>query len=108
MKSIWFALSLILVTSLNAQDKKDLDLQSIWGSPIFRPDYVSGLRSMNDGVHYTTLNNDRGGLQTIIQYSYENKNEEKIVVSTSDLESPKGPFRIDGYQFSPDEKLLML
>ncbi|UTW62678.1 S9 family peptidase [bacterium SCSIO 12741] len=108
MKSIWFALSLILVGSLTAQDKKDLDLKSIWGSPMFRPDYVSGLRSMNDGVHYTTLNNDRGGLQTIVQYSYEKQNEEKILVRTADLESTKGPFRIDGYQFSADEKLMLL
>ena len=45
----------------NAKEK--ITLEQIWASGMFRSESVYGLKSMNDGVHYTLLDNDRGSTQ---------------------------------------------
>tara|TARA_Y100000385_G_scaffold291989_1_gene375463 strand:+ start:58773 stop:60815 length:2043 start_codon:yes stop_codon:yes gene_type:complete len=65
---------------------------------------------MNDGVHYTLLDNDRGSTQKINQYAYATGELVKTIVdlSTVEVSELKGaPFRVDGYSFSSDEQKLL-
>lgn len=110
-----FSIGLLLfigATTFAQSDKKEnISLEQIWASGMLRPDYVYGLNSMNDGVHYTLLENDRGGAQKINQYAYATGELVKTILdlSTVQLEETKGvPLKIDGYSFSSDESKLML
>ena len=58
-------LSLLISCCTLAQAQNSITLKDIWASGKFRPEYVYGLRSMNDGLNYTELSNDRGGEKTI-------------------------------------------
>jgi len=112
MKGIAFVIltALNVVSFAQTDSKKEITLEQIWASGMFQPDYVYGLNSMNDGVHYTLLDSDRGSSQKINQYSYETGKLVKTVVdlSTIELTETKGaPFKIDGYSFSSDEKKLL-
>ena len=92
----------------NAQKK--ITLEQIWASGMFQPESVYGLKSMNDGVHYTLLDNDRGSTQKINQYAYATGELVKSIVDLSiiELAETKGaPFKVDGYSFSSDEKKIL-
>ena len=92
----------------NAQKK--ITLEQIWASGMFQPESVYGLKSMNDGVHYTLLDNDRGSTQKINQYAYATGELVKTIVDLSiiELAETKGaPFKVDGYSFSSDEKKIL-
>jgi dipeptidyl-peptidase-4 len=92
----------------NAQEK--ITLEQIWASGMFQPESVYGLKSMNDGVHYTLLDNDRGSTQKINQYAYATGELVGSIVDLSiiELAETKGaPFKVDGYSFSSDEKKIL-
>ena len=96
----------------NAQStpKEKITLEQIWASGMFQPEYVYGLKSMNDGVHYTLLDSDRGSTQKINQYAYSTGKLVKTLVDLSTISIPEAkgaPFKVDGYSFSSDEKKLL-
>ena len=55
----------LLCISIPAISQKKIELQDIVSNPIFTQKTISGLRSMNDGMNYTTL--DEGN--KIVKYS---------------------------------------
>lgn len=92
-------------TKLNG---KELTNQLIWYSPEFRMNYVSGVRSMNDGKHFTSLNYEEGNT-VINKYSYASYEKIGTVVSSADLKDEDGKsIEISDYQFSADEKMLLI
>lgn len=94
-------------TSIFAQN--NITLEDIWSKGTFRTDYVYGLRSMNDGLHYTTLDRDRGG-QVINKYSYKTGDLVEPILQSIVLtpdESGK-PLNIESYSFSADETKLLI
>ena len=96
----------------NAQStpKEKITLEQIWATGMFQPEYVYGLKSMNDGVHYTLLDSDRGSTQKINQYAYSTGKLVKTLVDLSTISIPEAkgaPFKVDGYSFSSDEKKLL-
>jgi len=95
-----------LVLSISAQE---LTLEDIWKSGKYRQKSVYGLRSMNDGKHYTTLDRGENG-PTINKYSYETGALVETIYSSSDLKtalnSEEASF--ESYKFSKDEKMLLL
>ena len=110
LKSLLLTFFMIISIWHNALAQEKITLKQIWASGMFQPEYVYGLKSMNDGVHYTLLDNDRGSTQKINQYAYATGELLKTIVdlSTITLEETKGaPFRVDGYSFSSNEKKLL-
>ncbi len=67
---------------------------------VFEPRTVRGVRSMNDGAHYTTLDDGK-----ILEFSYET-GEQTAVVFDGKLQQPKLSF--SDYEFSPDERFILL
>jgi dipeptidyl-peptidase 4 len=100
-------LAILFPTAADAQ--KQLTNRDIWASPVFSVDLVGGLVSMNDGQHYTVLDETEAGL-VIDQYAYRTGQKVSTVVEGAAL-VPAGarePIAIDGYSFSGDEKKLMI
>ena len=109
-KIILLTISTLALTITNSYGQEKISLEQIWSSGMFQPDNVYGLKSMNDGVHYTLLDSERGSNQKINQYSYVTGELVKTLVdlSTIDILETKGaPFKVDGYSFSSDEKKLL-
>jgi len=88
--------------------QKQLSNRDIWASPIFSAEMVGGLASMNDGLHYTVLDESEAGL-VLDQYAYRTGQKVATLVDGATL-IPAGqrePIAIEGYSFSGDEKKLL-
>jgi dipeptidyl-peptidase-4 len=106
-----FSISLILLLltaySIEAQ-KAEITLQKIWKSGEFAARGVSGISSMNDGLHYTSdvRNQD---IQYIIRYAYADGNAVDTLFSSKGLKTFDGkPFNFSSYEFNNDESRLIL
>ena len=103
MRNILIITSLLFIIPVFGQEKLTNEL--IWHSREFRGGYVSGLNSMNDGVHYTQLDYDRKSKSfNLNKYAYATGEKIESIVSTADLE---GVDAIDDYEFSADETKLL-
>lgn len=93
----------IISTTLSAQNSQKITLEDIFVKGTFRAQSVYGLRSMNDGVHYTTMENGK----QIVKYSYETGNQVEVLFDISKVEdAPISSFK--SYEFSSDEKQILL
>ena len=78
----------------------------IWYSGEFRSEYVSGVRSMNDGKHYTSLEQSDMG-SSIVKYAYASGAAvDTIATSLSVFSDASQSF--NDYEFSADESNLLL
>lgn len=83
---------------------KEFSLKEIWGSPTFRPSFVMGGMSMNDGLHYTELEQVEEGL-VLNQYAYATGEKVKTLFQSWDYALPDTkPLVFGEYTFSADEK----
>jgi len=69
--------------SITALSQKTLELKDVVGSRIFAQKSVTGLRSLNDGLHYTT--HEEG--KRIIKYSYKTGTQVEILFDLSKIEN---------------------
>ncbi len=104
-----FLLMLVILSpNARAQDSpfELLSNDLIWYSGEFRSEYVSGVRSMNDGKHYTSLERTNEG-SAIVKYAYRSgKAIDTIATSTSVFQDGSKGF--DNYEFSADESHLLI
>ncbi|MCB0481198.1 MAG: S9 family peptidase [Flavobacteriales bacterium] len=94
-----------------AQSDREITLEDIWKTGTFRSEGVYGLRSMNDGMHYTTLDMDRGGAGTVNKYSYETGELVSAIFSSTDLakaQTGEEGIKIDSYTLSSDESKVLI
>lgn len=101
-------LSIVWLTGsgLQAQDAA-LTNELIWYSGEFSPEYVSGLRSMNDGAHYTSLERDEDNGSTIVKYAYATGASVATIATSKDIFNDAGVY-IEDYEFSPNEDKLLI
>lgn len=92
-KSIIILFSVFFTLNLLVAQKKQISHLDIWASPQFYPKTVNGIESMNDGEHYTTLN-EKG----IVKYDYIRGDEVETLVSGS----------FTDYIFSKDEEKILV
>ncbi|MDD4142094.1 MAG: S9 family peptidase [Bacteroidales bacterium] len=100
-KKLILFLIILLPVSLFSQDKK-LTLEDFFVNYTFRQKSIYGIRSMNDGIHYTTL--DRG--ERIVRYEYKTGEAVDTLFNIKDITSDIR--NISGYQFSDDEKKILV
>ncbi len=102
MKRIKTLFIIVIVFSMTAtvfaQEKKEIKLADLWKNFTFWQRSVYGLRSMNDGIHYSTLS--RNG--DIEKFSYLTGNRTEIIVKTSELK-----IDVDEYEFNENESKLL-
>ncbi len=99
--SIICLLALSVVLNSSAQDllNKELTNELIWASNQFSPDYVYSVRSMNDGEHFSALENNK-----IVKYSYTDF--DKVIGTIFDGNALN--LDINGYFFNADETKLLI
>lgn len=103
------ALGLLAIFSLSAWGQEErVTLSDIWKQYKFAAPGVSGLRSMNDGVHFTTLKSGPSG-SMIVKYAYASGEATDTLLSSTEIaeESGKKLF-FDRYQFNADEDKVLL
>ena len=105
-KTVTFFL-LFITLQIVAQEKKDITLEDIWRDYKFSSQSIGGLRSMNDGVNYTTLEKTDDGI-SLVKYSYIDENKQTVLVDAKDLQYEGKQLRINDYSFSADESKLLI
>ncbi|MDP4827734.1 MAG: DPP IV N-terminal domain-containing protein [Flavobacteriales bacterium] len=105
-KSFLLLTAIFFVIATNAQ-KKELTNDLIWYSGEFKTEYVSGLRSMNDGVHYTSLEYSEANGSEIVKYAYSTGEKVGVIASSKSIFG-KSETGIDDYEFSADESKLLI
>ncbi len=104
MKKIFLALMLVTATfqtSFSQQEVKEITIEDLWLNYTFYASGVYGLRSMNDGLHYTTYSRRN---QAIVKYSYKTGEVVDTILKVSDLKLTG----VSDYHFSADETKLLL
>ena len=86
-----------------SQNKKQISLEDIWITYKFYPQYVYGLKPMNDGEHYSILSVNK----SIDKYSYKTGKKKETIFSLSEINDEKKPLSIDEYEFSNDETKIL-
>ena len=103
MKKI-VTLSLGIIICLNVFSQgKEITLDELWNTRTFSPKYVSNFKSMNDGEHYSKMENKEKG-QEIIKYKFSNGKKVRVIFKSYDWKIPK----INSYTFSDNEKHVLL
>lgn len=107
MKRIYYIFILLILTSLGlssyAQQKK-LSMDDFFVNGTFRTKGVYGIRSMNDGAHYTVLANN--GTQ-IVKYSYKTGQPVETLVDLKTIENSPVKY-ISNYTFNNDESRILI
>jgi len=95
-------LILVLVSiSLVVFSQKKLELKDVVGSRIFMPKSITELRSMNDGLFYTTREDNK-----IVKYSYKTGEKVDVLFDLSKIENA-GFTTFSDYTFSDDETKIL-
>ena len=92
---------LLLSSSVAAAQKQNVTLSDIFKDRTFNTKSVYGLRSMNDGQHYTTISNN-----ALVKYSYKTGMVIDTLVKVTDFNHEKIE-ALSNYEFSSDEKRIL-
>lgn len=104
MKSLISVFLFILVTiSALAQTSRKITLEDIFMKGTFNSQTVSGLNSMNDGEHYTTLENRT----KIVKNSYKTGEITGVIFDITKVDGAPISSFLD-YEFSDDETKILL
>ena len=102
MKNLVSLLIISLFCITGFTQTKQITLEDIFVKRTFSSKGVWGVNSMNDGIHYTTLQGSK-----IIKNSYETGEEVSVVFDLASVEdSPIS--RFSAYEFSDDETKILL
>lgn len=104
--SVFFTLFLISLTSVFAQ-KKDVQLEDIWKTYSFYARQVGGIRSLNNGVNYTSLDRTPEGYE-LVKYSYADAKFKEVLLKETELKSINNEVSFEGYEFNQNETKLMI
>jgi dipeptidyl-peptidase-4 len=99
---ILFVLVIFNISAI-AQQTTKITLEDLFVKGTFSSKSVDGLRSLNDGIHYTTLENN----SKIVKYSYETGNEVETLFDITTVEGAEIS-SFSEYQFSDDETKILL
>ena len=93
---------LIIACSFPAiSQNKNITLEDIWQNYVFYPSSIQGLKSMNDGIHFSKITKDDKG-QFLNKYSFETGETVDSITSSIGL-----GFNIGNYNFSENEEKIV-
>ena len=105
MKKVFLFIVLGLALTISAQKK--ITLEDVWHKGTFRPSYIGGFNVMNDGLHYSDVE-EKDGKKSICKYEMKSGNKIAELINASDLKYKDRELDIYSYSFSPDETMLLL
>jgi len=92
----------LISIAFTAFSQKRITLQDVVKDRIFSQKTISGLTSMNDGLHYSTLENGN----QIVKYSYKTGQKVDIIFDLTKIENA-GFTTFSDYEFSSDETKIL-
>ena len=99
--------TLLLAGNESIAQDQTFDNTSIWASRTFATEYVWGIRSMADGLHYTTQESDENVGSCIVKWAYATGQAvDTLLTSAQAFGDPREGF--GGYEFSADERFVVL
>jgi dipeptidyl-peptidase-4 len=105
LKTALYIFCSLLSFGINAQNA--ITLEEIWKTNAFGARGVSGINSLQDGAHYTTLSSS-GSDQFIVKYSYKTGNAVDTLFDSRKVKGDGAAIpAIESYKFSADEKKLL-
>ena len=102
-KLILTALTITICLALFPQ-KKNVELDDFSVNGTFRAKGTGGIRSMNDGTHYTTLEDGK----KIVKYAYETGQQVAVLVDLENMRNGSPIEKFADYQFSNDEAKVLV
>lgn len=103
IKSILSVILALHVSAVLLAQNKKIQLEDIWSSNTFTPEWVRGINSMNDGLHYSSLNYGNHHVY-ITKHTYESGDSVSTILSSEDTRD----LSFHSYSFSSDEQKLLL
>lgn len=105
IKAIILLLSLLCTSFFSAYSQvKTISLEDIWKTRKFSPQRITEIRSMNDGQHYTVLENN-----SIVMYEYKSGKKVKTIFDANSFKNANdAALVIQDYSFSSNEKKVLL
>jgi dipeptidyl-peptidase-4 len=106
MKQVISGLAIVILIIFNSEicfGQSAITLEDIWKTGKFRSEGVYGIRSLNDGEHYTVLEDGE-----VEKYSYETGDPIETVVGVKDLVFEGDTLKIQKYTFNKYETKLLL
>ena len=96
-------LTCLMVFGVIAQTGNEITPEDIFVKHTFRQETVTGLRSMNDGEHYTTIEN----FTQIVKNSYKTGQAVEVLFDITKIDRAPISSFLD-YEFSEDETKILL
>lgn len=87
--------------------KKTVTLDDVWKNYSFYARTVGGIRSLNDGVYYTSLERTKTG-HDLVKYSYKDGSFKNVLIKNEDLNYNNQMISFDDYDFNADETKLLI
>ena len=101
-KLLTVLISCLLTHSIHAQ-KLNITLEDLWKNYSFYPKSYSGLKSMNDGEHYSKIEK-KNNIQKISKYQFKNGKKIRTLFNSEEFKISE----INNYTFSRDERKILL
>lgn len=98
-------LFVLFAATLAAQNK--ITVEDIWLKYSFMPASPDGYNAMNDGVHYTDLE-QAGEIYDLVKYEIKSGKKIGVLVKGDDVKFNGKAISLGGYSFSPDESKIIL
>ncbi|MGE0566821.1 MAG: S9 family peptidase [Bacteroidia bacterium] len=93
------------VSNLNAQDK--ISLADIWVNYAFVAQGTQGFNTMNDGLHYTDIEEDKENGMQLSKFQIKNGKKVEVLLKANDVKVDGKALDISNYSFSPGEDKLL-
>lgn len=108
MRQLFATTALLLIGLLASYAQSGLiTLEDIWQYGTYRAERVQGLRSMNDGLHYTAIEGS-GKEKSIIKYGYSKGEAVATIVAAAALTFEGKALTMTNYTFNADETQLLI
>lgn len=101
LKACLVFLIIFNITSVYGQSK--ITLEDIFKNGLYNVEDVHGIRSLNDGEHYTVLQNGN-----VVKFSYESGDSVNVVLAGSDVKIDGELVNIEEYSFNINETKLLI
>jgi dipeptidyl-peptidase-4 len=103
LKNITSFIGLLIISLQN--NAQDLTVEKIWKNYEFYSSGIQGFKSMNDGFHYTEIEDNDG--VAIVKKSILDASSD-VLVNANELIYDGKSLAVDDYEFNNDESLLLL
>ncbi len=109
MKKATVLLGFVALLGLSqlAIGQEKLSNDKIWASPEFAVKSISGVRSMNDGITYSRLDNENGEA-LVNKYDYKTNKKVATIARSSEFKNDGKGLKIQDYKFNADESMLLI